>query len=442
MLAHSISIGFSYGILGSFTVAQSKYLNLSIYESSWTGATHLSTFFLTTPLTTALAKNISPSLLQITGGVLMLLGVGATAWAKEQWHSILSFGLVTGLGISLVRSASAAALPFYFQNEFVKFAMASVMIGFTIGMSALPLVCNYIFSMDDFPKTMFDVSKIMFLHLLCGLIFLPISIQNPEAKGIKTQNLTKSEVYQGVVLPLVKIIKSFKVWSYLLAALLRRFALTAFFTLITNYLMIQQRLSGQEVAQFRMTLGCMSVVGVVAMCITQNEKFNRLIPHAIGPFICGVVMMSITLAENDISLSMLMALFGLAFGSLLGNTTPAINTLVSEEEVKLVLMLECIMDGLGSVGGSPSTSYIQEETNLNTGLYFAGAFCMLSGLIMLLLTACKIREDKSRKDYSEEERTTQTIIRIKPYDHSQSKFSVKQVNVELLPLLSSDMASP
>lgn len=65
--------------------------------------------------------------------------------------------------------------------------------------------------------------------------------------------------------------------------------------------MIQQRLSGQEVAQFRMTLGCMSVVGVVAMCITQNEKFNRLIPHAIGPFICGVVMMSITLAENDVS---------------------------------------------------------------------------------------------------------------------------------------------
>lgn len=89
-----------------------------------------------------------------------------------------------------------------------------------------------------------------------------------------------------------------------------------------------------------------------------------------------------------------------------------------------------------------SVGYIQEETNLNTGLYFAGAFCMLSGLIMLLLTACKIREDKSRKDYSEEERTTQTIIRIKPYDHSQSKFSVKQVNVELLPLLSSDMASP
>lgn len=44
--SHAASVGFHYGMLGSFTLAQAKHFNISIHQSSYTGALHLAIFLI------------------------------------------------------------------------------------------------------------------------------------------------------------------------------------------------------------------------------------------------------------------------------------------------------------------------------------------------------------------------------------------------------------
>lgn len=81
------------------------------------------------------------------------------------------------------------------------------------------------------------------------------------------------------------------------------FGLCTFFTYLTTYVVNDTSLSLYQAVEGSVALGATSVVGVVAISVTYYMEYDRLIPLAITPLVCGATAMFITFVENEVSVT-------------------------------------------------------------------------------------------------------------------------------------------
>lgn len=76
------------------------------------------------------------------------------------------FSDYTGVGMSMVRSASSAILPHHYDKKSLNFSLAIAMMGLCIGLIFYPIVASYLFATHGFNHAMLILSPLMLLHYI------------------------------------------------------------------------------------------------------------------------------------------------------------------------------------------------------------------------------------------------------------------------------------
>ncbi|XP_067938582.1 monocarboxylate transporter 6-like [Watersipora subatra] len=426
VLSHVLGEGFSYGVIGLFTIAQSDRFNISITASSWTASIHLFTSIIVAPFAAFLTSCISLRGVQILGGTITVVGVGCSSLAESPEEMRFLFGFMTGFGLSLVRTASTSVVTQHFQGTWVNFTLAMLTIGSSCGLLIFPIIAYNLFLDFEFKGVMLALSVIMMLHIICGLTFFTEEVDDEsKPKVVEQEEDNSMGLCNRIATTFLNVITYLPNWAYLLACCYQTFGISAFFTLMPHYIAENSSVSLNEVAQGSMTLGCAAVVGIVAISVTYHKNYNRLIPITVTPMICGAVAIGMTLVENEISYKMLMALYGLFYGILItGHMGVAHSKTLEKDERMMFSAFQIILEACGCLTGPPLTAYIDDLFNPNVGVFYSASCSIKAGgcFLPILCYEYIVKPWMAAWEEKKAEKKQKQIIQMNSYDTKQVQY--------------------
>ncbi|XP_040583560.1 monocarboxylate transporter 12 [Lepeophtheirus salmonis] len=112
---------FTTGLQLSFSILYLEIIEYTGQEyttsTTWLGSTNFSLSCFMAPLFVALCRRKSTRLISIIGGLVMSLSMLFTSFAKEFHQVFLSYGIMCGIGISMVRETATIMLSQYFKRR-------------------------------------------------------------------------------------------------------------------------------------------------------------------------------------------------------------------------------------------------------------------------------------------------------------------------------------
>ncbi|VUC33223.1 unnamed protein product [Clonostachys rosea] len=112
-----------------------------------------------------------PRWLVVAGSALTVIGVLAMSWCTELWHFILSFGVVAGIGTSLLFTPGIASVGHWFRAR-RGFATGIASTGGGIGGIVFPLMQTSLFEKIGYGWTVRVLSLICLVCCLVGIVFV------------------------------------------------------------------------------------------------------------------------------------------------------------------------------------------------------------------------------------------------------------------------------
>ncbi|XP_072046251.1 monocarboxylate transporter 12-like [Amphiura filiformis] len=150
-------------------------------------------FAIFSPLGSVLAAWIGTRITVMTGGLLVSIGMLSTMFMDSIMGIILTWGVVTGFGFSLVFSPSISMIGQYFDEHFT-LATGVAFSGGSIGQICVPLITDALIDAYGWRGAMCMLSGIMCHLIVCGAVLRPMG----DHKRLKERKVTKSDnVYEN-----------------------------------------------------------------------------------------------------------------------------------------------------------------------------------------------------------------------------------------------------
>ncbi|XP_030383874.1 monocarboxylate transporter 7 [Scaptodrosophila lebanonensis] len=181
-LVHILTTGLqlSYGLLVYYAVQHLH--NTSGIELL--GALSWSISMLATPFVVSLCRKRSIRLLSIVGGLVMPLGILFTSFATEFGQVVFSYGIVFGIGVSMVREASTVMLGNYFKRR-RQFVEMVAMSGEGVGIALFSVILKEGVGKAGWRLGLQIVAALTALSFFMGLMYRPASLYHPQRRAIQ-----------------------------------------------------------------------------------------------------------------------------------------------------------------------------------------------------------------------------------------------------------------
>ena len=179
--------------------------------SAWIGTLQISTTFFMSPFVSIFVDKFGIRLTAFIGGLTATVGMLASSFVYKIEAMYITYGLLLGVGSSLVYTPSMVILGHYFR-KYLGVVNGAVTFGsaiFTIALSFLlknVLLINY-----GLRHTMQALSILLGLLMLCALTWKPIYTHADEARNVSTLHSTESLIAKSPG-PCAGILKS-KIWQ-------------------------------------------------------------------------------------------------------------------------------------------------------------------------------------------------------------------------------------
>ncbi|XP_060644561.1 monocarboxylate transporter 7 [Drosophila nasuta] len=181
-LVHILTTGLqlSYGLLLFYAVQHLH--NTSGIELL--GALSWSISMLAIPFVVSLCRKRSIRLLSIVGGLVMPLGILFTSFATEFGQVVFSYGIVFGIGVSMVREASTVMLGNYFKRR-RQFVEMVAMSGEGVGIALFSVILKEGVGKAGWRLGLQIVAALTALSFFMGLMYRPASLYHPQRRAIQ-----------------------------------------------------------------------------------------------------------------------------------------------------------------------------------------------------------------------------------------------------------------
>ncbi|EDW64667.2 uncharacterized protein Dvir_GJ21180 [Drosophila virilis] len=181
-LVHILTTGLqlSYGLLLFYAVQHLH--NTSGIELL--GALSWSVSMLAIPFVVSLCRKRSIRLLSIVGGLVMPLGILFTSFATEFGQVVFSYGIVFGIGVSMVREASTVMLGNYFKRR-RQFVEMVAMSGEGVGIALFSVILKEGVGKAGWRLGLQIVAALTALSFFMGLMYRPASLYHPQRRAIQ-----------------------------------------------------------------------------------------------------------------------------------------------------------------------------------------------------------------------------------------------------------------
>ncbi|KAH3879322.1 monocarboxylate transporter 12-like [Dreissena polymorpha] len=171
-------IGFSFGIMYSELL---DYFGESKSFTSWVGSLFYGSCLIGGPLASALATKFGCRRVLMGGGIVAATGTFVSAFASSIGMLCLTFGVITGLGMSMGYVTSLVMVAFYFED---RRAMATglAVCGSGIGTFVFAPLTEFLIGLYGWRGTMIIWSGIMLHLVVCGSLLRPLEFSVEEKK--------------------------------------------------------------------------------------------------------------------------------------------------------------------------------------------------------------------------------------------------------------------
>ncbi|XP_055684488.1 monocarboxylate transporter 12 [Lutzomyia longipalpis] len=182
-LAHVLTTGFqlSYGLLLLYAI---RHLGHEVAtEAGWLGAASWAMSMLSATIVVALCRRKSTRLTAVLGGLVLALGILFTSFATQFHQVAFSYGIVVGVGASMVRESSAVMLGLYFKRrrQFVEMVTLS---GEGIGVALFSVILKEGVGKMGWRLGLQAVTGFVALSFFMGLLYRPASLYHPQRRAI------------------------------------------------------------------------------------------------------------------------------------------------------------------------------------------------------------------------------------------------------------------
>ncbi|XP_078612787.1 monocarboxylate transporter 13-like [Branchiostoma floridae x Branchiostoma japonicum] len=188
-LVHVMAIG-SYRSLGVFYVEFREVFHESAGNTSFISSVFIATILMCSPIASALSNLTSCRTVVMAGSVISAVGLGVSYFAQSVVHLIITIGLISGFGNSLMYSPSLAMVGKYFHK---RHATANGIAISGTGVSMFVLSPLFQFLIDEFrwKGALLIYAAISLNGCVCGALLRPLHLDgaaHAQALGVeKTQ---------------------------------------------------------------------------------------------------------------------------------------------------------------------------------------------------------------------------------------------------------------
>ncbi|CAB3369791.1 Hypothetical predicted protein [Cloeon dipterum] len=182
-LVHVFTTGlqFSYGVL--YLEAVKIHGREAVMDAAWIGVLCFAVSLATAPLIVAFCRRKSTRLTAVFGGLVMALAVLFTSFAQQIHQVFLSYGIVFGVGIGMVRESSGLMLGQYFKRrrEFVEIVVQA---GGGIGITLFSVFYKEAIGNIGWRLGLQAVTGVVFISFFLGVCYRSASLYHPQRRAI------------------------------------------------------------------------------------------------------------------------------------------------------------------------------------------------------------------------------------------------------------------
>lgn len=171
-------IAFSFGIMFSELL---EYFGESKSFTSWIGSLFYGTCLMGGPLASALATKFGCRKVLMAGGLFAATSTFISAYATSVSFLCVSFGICTGLGMSMGYVTALVMVAFYFEDRRALATGLSVS-GSGIGTFVFAPLSEYLIRVYGWRGTMITLSGIMLNLCVCGALLKPLEFTPHQRK--------------------------------------------------------------------------------------------------------------------------------------------------------------------------------------------------------------------------------------------------------------------
>ncbi|XP_078612784.1 monocarboxylate transporter 13-like [Branchiostoma floridae x Branchiostoma japonicum] len=186
-LVHVMAIG-SYRSLGVFYVEFREVFHESAGNTSFISSVFIATILMCSPIASALSNLTSCRTVVMAGGVISAVGLGVSYFAQSVVHLIITIGLISGFGNSLMYSPSLAMVGKYFHKWHAT-ANGIAISGTGVSMFVLSPLFQFLIDEYRWKGALLIYAAISLNGCVCGALLRPLHLEaHAQALGVeKTQ---------------------------------------------------------------------------------------------------------------------------------------------------------------------------------------------------------------------------------------------------------------
>ncbi|XP_078612226.1 monocarboxylate transporter 13-like [Branchiostoma floridae x Branchiostoma japonicum] len=399
-LVHVIALG-SVKSLGVFYAEFREVFQESAGNTSFISSVFVAAVLFCSPIASALSNLTSCRTVVMAGGVISAVGLGVSYFAQSVVHLIITIGLITGFGFSLMYSPSLAMVGTYFHK---RHATANGIAISGTGVSMFVLSPLFQFLIDEFRwnGALLIFAAMALNGCVCGALLRPLHLKDAdkdnEVKSEDEEVADSSKTCKTIIPFCQKVLEMFDVTLLksgpFLVYNLSLFALMLGSSIIFVHLVAHAQSLGVEKTQAAFLPSILGIGEAVARPISgwlsDRLPVRKLYFYMVGCVGLGICNIAIPHSPTYAALVACMVFYGISSGTFY----PLIAVLVREysgvSRISGGLGWAFVFQGAGFLLGQPIAGWLYDATgNYDMSFYAAATFIFVSVVVLLLLVPKK-----------------------------------------------------
>ncbi|XP_035694193.1 monocarboxylate transporter 13-like [Branchiostoma floridae] len=399
-LVHVMAIG-SYRSLGVFYVEFREVFHESAGNTSFISSVFIATILMCSPIASALSNLTSCRTVVIAGGVISAVGLGVSYFARNIVHLIITVGLITGFGNSLMYSPSLAMVGKYFDKRHAT-ANGIAISGTGVSMFVLSPLFQFLIDEYSWNGALLIFAAITLNGCVCGALLRPTHFKGAgEAVEAENENeeVTVSSKTCKTIIPFCQnVLETFDVTllksrSFLVYSL-SLFGLTLGNAMIFVHLVAHAQALGVEKTQAAFLPSILGIVEAVARPIngwlSDRLPVRKLYFYMVGCVGLGICNIAIPHSQTYAALVACMVFYGISSGIFYPLIAVLVRKYSGVSRISGGLGWAFVFQGAAYLLGQPIAGWLYDATgNYDMSFYAAATFIFVSVVVLLLLVPKK-----------------------------------------------------
>ncbi|XP_078694289.1 monocarboxylate transporter 13-like [Branchiostoma floridae x Branchiostoma belcheri] len=389
--------------LGVFYAEFREVFQESAGNTSFISSVFVASILMCSPIASALSNLTSCRAVVMAGSVISAVGLGISFFAQNIVHLIVTIGMVTGFGMSLMYSPGLAMIGKYFDK---RHATANGIAISGTGVSMFILSPLFQFLIDEFR---WNGALLIFAGMalngcVFGALLRPLHLKDSgkeeetEPKEEKETSADSSQTCKSVVPFCQKVLEMFDVTllksKHFLTYSASLFVLMLGNSMIFVHLVAHAQALGIEKTQAAFLPSVLGIAEAISRAIngwlSDRLPVRKLYYYMVGCIGLGICNIAIPLSRTYAGLVACMVFYGIFAGTFYPLIAVLIRKYSGVSRISGGLGWAFVFQGVAFLLGQPIAGWLYDATgNYDMSFYAAATFIFVSVVVLLLLVPKK-----------------------------------------------------